>query len=509
MDSLNFHRLLNKQITKYLSVDCLNQEPFQHFIKAVNESYFNFERDKELFEHSSQLNEKEYAEINEKLKKEIKQRRLSVDKLIDAIYSLEEKEGLDASKIIDSNNLSKLVDYLQIQIDNRKRIESELRIAKELAENATQAKSEFLSMMSHEIRTPLNAIVGMTYLMQQEEVSDSLAENLKILQFSTDNLHALINDILDFSKIEAGKVELEKAPFDLKQLISNIKKANQVKAEEKENKIKLMIDDDVPNWLIGDSLRLGQIITNLVSNAVKFTKKGSITVELTLQKRVGNLAILGFSVTDTGIGIEPKKQQLIFDKFTQANSETTREFGGTGLGLVITKKLLQLHNSDIHLESEAGKGAKFYFTVELEIASDVEKFKKDINLEFHEEDILKGVNVLLVEDYPVNIKVATKFLERWKVNIDIAENGKIALEKFDIGKYDVVLMDIQMPIMDGYTATAEIRKIDTKVPIIALTASATLNNQDRAFTVGMNDYITKPFNPKELFNKIAKFSVKL
>lgn len=508
MDTPNFHRLLNKQITKHLTADCLQQERFQNFIKAVNESYYNFERDKELFEHSSLLNEKEYAEINEKLKKEIKQRRLSVDKLIDAIYSLEEKEGLNANKIIDSNNLLVLVDYLQGQIDNRKKIEAELRLAKELAEDATQAKSEFLSMMSHEIRTPLNAIVGMTYLMQQEEVSENMAENLKILQFSTDNLHVLINDILDFSKIEAGKVELEKAPFDLKQLISNIKKANQVKAEEKENTIKLMIDDDVPNLIIGDSLRLGQIISNLVSNAVKFTKNGSITVELTLQKRIGNNAILGFSVTDTGIGIEPKKQELIFDKFTQANSETTREFGGTGLGLVITKKLLQLHGSEIKLFSEAGKGAKFYFTVELEIATEIEKQKKDINLEFQEEDILKGVNVLLVEDYPVNIKVATKFLERWKVNIDIAENGKIALEKFEIGKYDVILMDIQMPIMDGYTATSEIRKIDSTIPIIALTASATLNNQDRAFTVGMNDYITKPFNPKELFGKIAKFSVK-
>ena len=367
MDTLNFHRLLNKQITEHLTADCLKPERFQNFIKAVNESYFNFERDKELSQHSSQLNEKEYTEINEKLKKEIKQRRLSVDKLIDALYSLEEKEGLDTTKIIDSNNLLVLVDYLQIQIDNRKKIEIELRLAKEIAEDATQAKSEFLSMMSHEIRTPLNAIMGMTYLMQQEEVSENMAENLKILQLSTDKLHLLINDILDFSKIEAGKVALEKAPFDLKQLISNIKKANQIEAEEKENSIKLMIDDDVPDLIIGDSLRLGQIISNLVSNAVKFTKNGSITVELTLQKRICNKAILGFSVTDTGIGIEPKKQELIFDKFTQANSETTREFEGTGLGLVITKKLLQLHGSEIKLSSEIGKGAKFYFSVELEI----------------------------------------------------------------------------------------------------------------------------------------------
>jgi CheY-like chemotaxis protein/two-component sensor histidine kinase len=349
----------------------------------------------------------------------------------------------------------------------------------------------------------------MTYLMQQEKLSENMTENLKILQFSTDNLYVLINDILDFSKIEAGKVELDKTSFNLKQLIFNIKKANQIKAEEKENVIELMIDDNVPDLFVGDALRLGQIISNLVSNAVKFTKKGRINVALTLQNRIGNNAVLNFSVSDTGIGIEPKKQQLIFDKFTQANSETTREFGGTGLGLVITKKLLQLHGSEIKLESALGEGAKFYFSIELEISSELVKQTKDMNVEFEREDILKGVRVLLVEDYPVNIKVATKFLERWKVNIDVAENGKIAVEKFKIGKYDLILMDIQMPVMDGYTATTEIRKIDANIPIIALTASATLNNQDRAFAVGMSDYVPKPFNPKELFNKIAKFSVNL
>ncbi|MBB6005534.1 ATP-binding protein [Arcicella rosea] len=505
MNNITFHRLLAKQIKKHLTDECLENENFQTFIKAVNESYLSFDRDKELFEHSSQLNERDYAEINTKLKDEIKQRRLSVEKLIEAIYSLEVNEETEV-KSLNPDDMLGLMDFLKVQIDNRKQLEADLRKSKELAEAATQAKSEFLSMMSHEIRTPLNAIVGLTYLMQQEEVSDSLAENLKILQFSTNNLHVLINDILDFSKIEAGKVELERVPFDIKQLVSNIKKANQIKAEEKGNKVRLMIDDDVPNVLLGDALRLGQIITNLISNAVKFTKNGSITIELSQRRRTPSHVTIDVSVTDTGIGIPLDKQAMIFDKFTQANSETTRQFGGTGLGLVITRSLLQLHGSDIHLTSEEGKGSTFYFTLDLEIGTELRTKVNEAHTELLNENTLKGVKVLLVEDYPMNIKVATKFLERWQIIIDVAENGQIALDKYEKGKYDVILMDIQMPVLDGYTATARIRETDTDTPIIALTASATLNNQDRAFLVGMNDYVTKPFNPNELFQKIAKYS---
>eukprot|EP00388_Colpodella_angusta_P005887 GDKJ01017851.1.p2 GENE.GDKJ01017851.1~~GDKJ01017851.1.p2 ORF type:complete len:508 (+),score=100.03 GDKJ01017851.1:1447-2970(+) len=505
MNNTTFHRLLGKQIKKHLTDECLENENFQNFIKAVNESYLSFDRDKELFEHSSQLNERDYAEINNKLKDEIKQRRLSVEKLIEAIYSLEVSEETE-EKPLNPDDMLGLMDFLKVQIDNRKQLETDLRKSKELAEAATQAKSEFLSMMSHEIRTPLNAIVGLTYLMQQEEVSESLAENLKILQFSTNNLHVLINDILDFSKIEAGKVELERVPFDIKQLVSNIKKANQIKAEEKGNKVRLMIDDDVPNVLLGDALRLGQIITNLISNAVKFTKDGSITIELSQRHRTATHVTIDVSVTDTGIGIPLEKQAMIFDKFTQANSETTRQFGGTGLGLVITRSLLQLHNSDIHLESEDGKGSTFYFTLDLEIGTELRTKVNEAHTELLNENTLKGVKVLLVEDYPMNIKVATKFLERWQIVIDVAENGQIALDKYEKGKYDLILMDIQMPVLDGYSATARIRETDTDTPIIALTASATLNNQDRAFLVGMNDYVTKPFNPNELFQKIAKYS---
>lgn len=505
MEIENLHKLLAKQLKRYLSEECLQNEAFQSFIRGVNDSYHSFDRDKELSEHSAALNEIEFYEINRRLKSEIAQRRQSVEKLIEAIYLLETPESGELTEVHDED-ISSLVDLLQRQIQVKKQTEGELIHAKEVAENATQAKSEFLSMMSHEIRTPLNAIIGLTYLMQQEEQTPSVMENLKTLQFSAENLHLLINDILDFSKIEAGKVDLEEMPFDLKLLVSNIKKANQVKAEEKGNKIKLMLDDDIPNTLVGDSLRIAQVLTNLVSNAVKFTLNGSVTIEVSVLKKDDAKASIYFSVKDTGIGIPPDKQKLIFERFTQANSETTRKFGGTGLGLVISKKLVQLHGSDIELESEAGKGAQFSFTLNLKIGTTL-KQQMAIALTDDNNDVsLEGVKLLLVDDYFVNIKVASKFLEKWKVTFDTAENGLMAIDKFNKNEYDLILMDLLMPEMDGYTAVEKIRETGAEIPIIALTASATLNNQDRAFNVGMNDYVTKPFNPKELYMKIAKYS---
>ncbi|GAB4017823.1 ATP-binding protein [Spirosoma koreense] len=503
MEINSLHKILKRQINRHLSPDQLQDEHIQAFIQAVNESYLNSDRDKELLEHSALLNEREYSDINQKLKEEVSQRRQSVEKLMEAIHLIEVPEG-ESITDFDPGNLVGLVGFLQRQIEYRKSIEDELRHAKELAEEATQAKSEFLSMMSHEIRTPLNGIVGMTYLMLQEEVPPALTENLKTLQFSIEHLQALINDILDFSKIEAGKVELEAVNFDLKHLVSNIKRAQQAKAQENGNRIRLMVDDDIPDSLVGDSLRIGQVLTNLVSNAIKFTHQGTITIELALENRTEDRAIIYVSVQDTGIGIAPEKQQAIFTMFTQANSATTRKFGGTGLGLVITKRLLELHGSSISVTSEEGKGATFSFTLDLAISHATAPVASVVDAV--DNKTLKGLKILLVEDYPVNVKVALKFLTMWGIEVDTAENGLVAVDKCRAGQFDLVLMDLQMPIMDGYTAAQEIRHFNFDVPIIALTASATFSNRDRAELVGMNDYVTKPFNPKELFYKIAKYS---
>lgn len=503
-NSAAFHKLLNKQVKRILSAEAYQQdEKLQEFLLAVNETYNTFEKEREFAEYLAAVNDKHFAEVNQKLKEESFQRKESIVKLIKTIRTLDTNRGLELPEE-DTDNLLDIVSFLQEQIKNKAIIEQELRLAKEMAEKANQAKSEFLSMMSHEIRTPLNAVVGLTYLMQQEECPPAFMDNLKTLQFSTDNLYFLINNILDFSKIEAGKVELEATPFDFKQLVSNIKRSNQVRAEEKGNIIRLMLDDDIPDSLVGDPTRLSQIISNLVSNAVKFTSNGSITINTSLVVKTDKGAKIRVSITDTGIGIPKDKQEIIFERFTQANSATTRKFGGTGLGLVITKKLLELHDSKIELQSEEGVGSTFSFTLKLAIG----EVQNNINVQPEKvnEKTLDGVTVLLVEDYEVNVKVAGKFLTRWKIQYDVAENGLIALEKYAAKKYDVILMDLQMPEMDGYTATARIRENDTTIPIIALTASATLNNQDRAFEVGMTDYVTKPFNPKELFMKIAKYS---
>lgn len=503
MEESKLHKTLARQIHRHLTEESLQDKHLQQFIQAVNESYQSFDRDKELLEHSALVNDREYSSINQKLKEEVSQRRQSVEKLIEAIELIEVPEG-EAIADFDLNNLVGLVNFLQRQIEYRKTIEAELRQAKEVAENATQAKSDFLSMMSHEIRTPLNGIVGMTYLMLQEEVPASMTENLKTLQFSIEHLQALINDILDFSKIEAGKVELEDITFDFKQLVSNIKRAQQAKAQEKGNRIRLMVDDDIPNALVGDSLRIGQVLTNLVSNAIKFTQQGTVSIELALEHKTEQMASIYVSVQDTGIGIAPDKQEAIFTMFTQANSATTRKFGGTGLGLVITKKLLELHGSSIHVESQEGKGATFSFTLNLPISTTSAPIVAITDAV--DDKTLKGLRVLLVEDYPVNVKVALKFLNKWGIDVDTAENGLVGVNKCRDGQFDLVLMDLQMPVMDGYTAAAEIRKMNASIPIIALTASATFSNRDRAVLVGMDDYVTKPFNPKDLFNKIAKYS---
>jgi signal transduction histidine kinase len=498
-----YHRLLEKQVSKFLTNEQIGQEAFQQFLEVVNKSYLTFERDKKLSEHAFSISEKEYQEINLRLQQQNIIRHQSIIKLKEAIHSLDNTTNTQAGE--DDDDLISVVSYLEDQIRKSKELETALINAKEIAEKAAHAKSDFLSVMSHEIRTPLNAIIGISHLLAQDEYLPTQEENLKALHISADNLFNLINDILDFSKIEEGKIVFSEKNIDIRRLVTNIKMANSIRADEKNNKIKLMMDEDLPACIKGDDVRLGQVLNNLISNAVKFTTNGNVTIEVSLHKMYEDKVEINFSVSDTGIGIDLAKTQLIFERFTQANSDITREFGGSGLGLAIIKKLLNLQQSEIHVESEPGKGSRFYFTLVFKKGDALLKEEKKLN--GHKGD-LNGVKILLVEDVEFNVLVAKKMLRNWNANIEVAENGLTAVEKMKTGEYDIVLMDLQMPVMDGYTAAKCIREFNMLTPIIALTASASVDIQQKAFDYGMTGYLSKPFNPNELFATIHRHTAK-
>ncbi len=383
----------------------------------------------------------------------------------------------------------------------------ELIRAKEDADAANLAKQQFLSTMSHEMRTPLNAIIGITNLLIEEDPNPEQIDNLKTLNFSADHLLSLISDILDFSKIEAGKIDFETSDFNLHELVNSIQKTFSIKAAEKGLKVEVALDRDVPVSLNGDYVRLNQIITNLVGNSVKFTEEGGIYIHVSMKKKTRDALTLQFKVEDTGIGISADKLQDIFDPFVQAGRSYTMNMGGTGLGLAITKKLVELQDGKISVESKEGKGSVFTFCLPYKPGKSDVGDKKDKPSE-KALGSLRNIRILLVEDNIINQVIASKYLMKWGGIVDEAENGLVAVEKVKKSTYDVVLMDLQMPEMDGYDAAAEIRKLDSgknSIPIIALTASALLEVKQKVMDVGMNDYITKPFDPVELNHKILKY----
>jgi signal transduction histidine kinase/ActR/RegA family two-component response regulator len=384
-----------------------------------------------------------------------------------------------------------------------------LQKARHDAEQGLKAKSEFLSTMSHEIRTPLNSVIGMSNLMLLNSPRTDQREQLNVLQFSANNLLSIVNDILDYNKIEAGKIHFENIDTNLRAILDNIVAGSKYTANEKGITIESEIDKHFNHIVKTDPTRLTQVIQNLVGNAIKFTKKGGVVVSLQIKEEINNTITLYFSVKDTGIGIPKEKQHLIFDQFTQADSSTSRGFGGTGLGLAISKKILSLLGSELMLESEPDKGSNFFFTINYLISNTIEAKETiaDITVTVATKQ-LKDVTLLLVEDNKINILVAKTFLERWGAVVDVAENGQEAIDILDTSRHHVVLMDLHMPIMDGFTAIKIIREKGIIIPIIALSASLPSEIKEVIKQLAIDDYVLKPFKPDDLFKKVLKHAEK-
>ncbi|UQD56515.1 hybrid sensor histidine kinase/response regulator [Flavobacterium sp. K5-23] len=392
-------------------------------------------------------------------------------------------------------------------ISEQKQNEEELVKAKNIAEESVRVKEQFLTNMSHEIRTPMNGIIGFTKILEDTKLDNDQRQSVEAIKTAGNNLMIIINDILDFSKIEANKMTFEAVDFSLSKLVNSVIELLSPVSNDKKIKLISHINPQIEDVIIGDPTRLSQILINLVGNAIKFTDKGYVELIVDSENAPDIETSIRFTVVDTGIGIEQKKIDLIFESFNQASNETSRKFGGTGLGLTITRRLIELQGGTITVKSEISKGSEFSFAIQYKkgqknIIESSNNDNKPLSSEF-----LKDIKILLVEDNMLNQLLAVKVFQKWNKEIDIADNGLIAIDKINSNNYDIILMDVQMPEMDGNELTSYIRSnmgMKANVPIIALTAHATVGEEMRCLNNGMNDYLSKPFDFKVLLEKLRK-----
>jgi len=449
---------------------------------------FPVEEDKEILDHKNRLRKKGVSDAYE--------------------LTVKNKKGEIKWWLISGapryNDLGELVGSIGIHLDitDRKALELELNVAREIAEHSVKTKEAFLANMSHEIRTPMNAIIGMGRQLEKTDLQEQQRFFLNTINMASDHLLVVINDILDISKIEAGKLELENTGFNLSEVLQHVVRVMQPRAEEKGLELKINLDNNIAPVLIGDSHRINQILLNLISNSVKFTEKGGVTISVTLDEKIEQKQVVEFSIKDTGIGISSEFVEHIFDKFSQEERTTARKYGGTGLGMAITKELVELMQGHISINSKKGAGTEILIELPFKVgtAQDLPKANKDLS----DTGSLEGLRILLAEDNEMNRLVANTVLENYGVLITEAKNGAEAVDSLTKDKYDIVLMDMQMPVMNGMEATAVIRnELKLDIPIIALTANAIKGDSERYMAIGMNGFISKPFEENDLINAIA------
>jgi len=567
----DYHRLLSRQLRKseVTATDHLN---FACFLEAVNAAYHSFDKDVYRLENALELSSKELFALNEKLIKERDYTKSKLEHIVDNIggvifetdlegrftylnvawkkntgYTLHESLGRNYKDFIsDTDKKENNSDFFSfnkertvftfklnsaykevwfelrakpfintygeacgfigtiIDVSNLKKIELELQ-------KASVSKDEFLSTMSHEIRTPLNAVTGLANILLMENYLPNQEETLKALKYSSEHLLGLINDLLDFNKIKSGKIEIAQKEFNLSSFLDKIKEQFDYRANKKGLDFKLIKENQLPQYIIGDQLLLTQVIQNLLSNSFKFTEQGSVLLSVKNIGEIGDVVTLGFKVIDTGIGITKDKQEAIFESFVQASSETAVRYGGTGLGLSICRRILKLQNSNLQLVSELGKGSTFFFNMNFKLnEGKTTCSNKKVDLKAVFEPL--NIKVLVAEDSKMNVLVLKKMFSNWKVTVTFVNNGAEVIKLFDEDTcdFDLILMDLQMPIVNGYEATKYIRELPdqkkSNIPIIALTALAQTDIKEKTKAYNMDGFIGKPFEPGHLYSILHAYS---